>query len=124
MDGYNDQLGSLACTPLTFAAGYTVHSAQGSGSNPVFTKNLELRALVYYHHDHSNLASLSAAGSAPTCNRITGLLSYFLFFFFCLVLSLRDLSSQLGIEPRPPVVEVQRFNHWTSKEVPVLFPFD
>ena len=55
---------------------------------------------------------------------VTGLLSYFLFFFFCLVRSLRDLSSQLGTEPRPPVVEVQRFNHWTSKEVPVLFPFD
>ena len=26
--------------------------------------------------------------------------------------------SQPGIEPTPPIVEVQSFNHWTTREVP------
>ena len=30
----------------------------------------------------------------------------------------RILVPQPGIEPVPPVVEVQSLNHWTAKEVP------
>ena len=30
----------------------------------------------------------------------------------------RILVPQLGIEPMPPAVEVQRSNHWTTGEVP------
>ena len=73
-NGYNGQLGSLASRPLTFAAKVTaVQLAQGSEANPVFTKKLELRALVYCHH--GDMASLFTAGSALF---VTGLLSYFL----------------------------------------------
>ena len=31
-----------------------------------------------------------------------------------------DLIPQLGIEPSPCSLEPQSFNHWTSREVPVL----
>ena len=33
-------------------------------------------------------------------------------------LGMRDLSSQPGIEPAPPAVEVWSLNHWTAREVP------
>ena len=39
-----------------------------------------------------------------------------LFFFFFAVPWLRDLSSQLGIEPLPPAVETQSPNLWTTRE--------
>ena len=29
------------------------------------------------------------------------------------------LVPQLGIEPTPPVLEVQSLNHWTAREVPM-----
>ena len=33
------------------------------------------------------------------------------------------LVPQLGIEPRPPAVEVWSSNHWTAKEFPRFFCF-
>ena len=38
---------------------------------------------------------------------------------------MRDLSSQLGIEPRAPALGAQSLNHWTTREVPhgMLFFF-
>ena len=42
-----------------------------------------------------------------------------LFFFFWLC-SIQDLSSQPGIEPRPPALEVQNLNHCTAREVTVF----
>lgn len=66
-NGHNSQLGSPASRPLTFAARVTaVQLAQGSGASPVFTKKLELRALVYCHR--GDKASLFTAGSALICN--------------------------------------------------------
>ena len=37
------------------------------------------------------------------------------FFFF---LACRILVPQLGIEPMPPMVEVQSLNNWTTREFP------
>ena len=40
-------------------------------------------------------------------------------FFVCLFVLRRHIGiSQPGIEPTPPIVEVQSFNHWTTREVP------
>ena len=43
--------------------------------------------------------------------------AYNFFFWLC---SMQDLSSQPGIEPRPPALEVQNLNHWTAREVTVF----
>ena len=47
----------------------------------------------------------------------------FTFFFFDLE-AFRILVLWPGIKPGPPAVEVQSFNHWTTKEVPGLFDFN
>ena len=31
-----------------------------------------------------------------------------------------DLSSQIGIEPMPPVLKAWSLNHWTTREFPVV----
>lgn len=41
-------------------------------------------------------------------------------FFFFWLCSMQDLSSQPGIESRPPALEVQNLNHWTAREVTVF----
>ena len=41
-------------------------------------------------------------------------------FFFFWLCSIQDLSSQPGIEPRPPALEVQNLNHCTAREVTVF----
>ena len=47
----------------------------------------------------------------------------FFFSFFGHAIWQQDLSSQPGIERASPAVEVQSLNHWTTREVPVLFVF-
>ena len=47
--------------------------------------------------------------------------AYIFFFFFFWRCSMQDLSSQPGIEPRPPALEVQNLNHWNAREVTVFF---
>ena len=49
-------------------------------------------------------------------SQITGL-GGFLFCFLATPCGRQDLSSQLGIEPKPPAVEVGSLNHWTAREV-------
>ena len=48
-----------------------------------------------------------------------------IYLFIFVPHSRRDLSSRHGIEPMPSMVEVQSFNHWTTKEVPkeIIFEF-
>ena len=46
------------------------------------------------------------------------------FFFFFDLEAFRILVLWPGIKPGPPAVEVQSFNHWTTKEVPGLFDFN
>ena len=40
--------------------------------------------------------------------------THLIFFFFIMQHSLRDLSSLTRIKPRPPVMEAQSLNHWTT----------
>lgn len=48
--------------------------------------------------------------------------SLFFFLFFCLHHNeSRILDPQPGTEPMPPAVEVWNSNHWTNREIPVLF---
>ena len=35
-----------------------------------------------------------------------------------------DLSSSARFEPMPAILEVQRLNHWTTREVPVVFSIE
>ena len=42
-------------------------------------------------------------------------------FFGCSVLECRILVPWPGIKPTPLVLEVWSFNHWTAREIPVLF---
>ena len=42
----------------------------------------------------------------------------FLFFFDCGSATCWTLVPQLGIKPRPPAVEVESPNHWTTREFP------
>ena len=41
-----------------------------------------------------------------------------LFFYLAVSRLFGDLSSQLGIEPKPLVVKLQSPNHWTARELP------
>ena len=43
------------------------------------------------------------------------------FFFAAPCLTCRILVPWPGVRPSPPVVEVWSFNHWTAREIPVLF---
>ena len=42
----------------------------------------------------------------------------FLFFFWLCCMACGILVPQPGIEPMPPALEAQSFNHWTAREVP------
>ena len=51
---------------------------------------------------------------------LTSLGCLFFFFFDCSMTY--DILAQPGIEPKPPALETQSLNHWTTKEVPGLVP--
>ena len=52
-------------------------------------------------------------------------LFFFKFLFFgCIVCHVRSQFPWPWIEPAPPAVEVQSFNHWTTREVPATPFFD
>ena len=53
--------------------------------------------------------------------KITKVNSFFLFGYTCA--ACRILVPQPGIEPTPPVVEVQNLNHWATREFPGLILF-
>ena len=43
------------------------------------------------------------------------------FFFFSVLHGLRDLSSQTRDGTHAPTVEVWSLNHWTARDIPILF---
>ena len=47
-------------------------------------------------------------------------LNIILFIFLAVPCGVWDLVPPPGMEPKPPAVEVQHLNHWTSREVPPL----
>ena len=46
---------------------------------------------------------------------------FFFSFFWLRRAACRILDLRPGIKPVPPAVEAQRLNHWTTREVPIMF---
>ena len=66
---------------------------------------------VFQLYAHSNLCNSPLIKS----------LSLFYFFYFLVThVACGTLVPQLGIESKPPALEAQSPNHWTTREVPLL----
>ena len=103
--------------PMVDRNGHKGHKRRSGFSSSLNQRVFELELLQNY------LGTQACSQVGPKCVFLIFfqvVLTFFFFFFFWRC-SMQDLSSQPGIEPRPPALEVQNLNHWNAREVTVFF---
>ena len=75
------------------------------------------------HTQRSNLAKLTHESTIVHCRLGTHIYTFCVCVCVCALRGMQDVSSQPGIEPVPPAMDVQSANHWTTGEVPTCTSF-